>query len=103
MDASQIRQEINDFLSLAPLPAEGDASVVQMEALEQALLRITPPLTRDEAVLLVGAFGPDGCYGLALGLVSLIESAPGDPVVLDVSGDDTWVQRLRQRARNGGW
>lgn len=101
LDAGQVnvRKEVNDFVVMAPLPDSRSADQEQMERLTDALLRITAPVSREEAVLLASTFGPDECFGLAWTLVHLIDSAPGGaPVDRLPRSDDEWIEFLRQRA-----
>jgi len=60
-----IRSEVATFLALAPLPASQDASQDHLDRLGDALMKITRPVSRDEAVQLASAFGPDECFGMA--------------------------------------
>lgn len=61
-----------------------------------------PPVTNEEARVLVTLFGPDECYGLAWTLVHLIETAPGWPIADCLGGTgNEWIQRLRLRATRG--
>lgn len=77
-----VREEVRSLIQMGPMP--GEASVVadpsldeHVEHLQKAIETITPPVTREEAELLISAFGPDGCFGLAWAVLHLIESAPG--------------------------
>ena len=94
-----IRKEVQDLAQLGPLPdsATSDETI----ALHQdQLKRITPPVTNDEAEVLLQCFGPDDCYGLAWTLLHLIESAPqGCPLKLQPSpSENEWVRRLWDRS-----
>ena len=61
-----IRQAVADFLAAGPLPDE-DQSVEAIQRSQDLLERIEAPVTDEEAAALVGGFGPDDCYGLAVG------------------------------------
>ena len=74
-----VRDEVRDLLKLGPPPSEEELirnpSAV-FEKYEQLLLSIQKPVTDDEAKLLTGVFGVDGCFGLGWTLVHLIENRP---------------------------
>jgi len=56
----------------------------------------------EEAKLLVGVFGTDGCFGLGWTLLQLIETAPNWPETGDLENSaNEWVQLLKGRAE--GW
>jgi hypothetical protein len=91
------------LLKLGPLPGyEADPAEDEVNAYQELLGGIAPPVTEEEAKALVTLFGPDDCYGLAWTLLHLIESAPGWPVAEALQGDGEWVDRLRRRADNAG-
>jgi hypothetical protein len=60
-----IRPEVEQFMALAQLPDSRAADGRSIQQLSEALERITPPLTDEEASRLLLAFGPDDCFGLA--------------------------------------
>ena len=94
-----VRREVEEFVALGPLPDENaDESVIAKH--QERLEKITKPVSADESVLLIGAFGPDGCYGLAWTLLHLIESAPGGPPLTSEasSGDNEWLRLLWVRS-----
>jgi hypothetical protein len=93
------RQVVLDFVDLGPLP-DSSASEDKIALREGQLERIKPPVTEDEAKLLLRCFGPDDCYGLAWTLLHLIESAPSG-VPLDrppLDTDNEWLRRLWARS-----
>jgi hypothetical protein len=95
-----MREEIGKLSELGPLPPEGAASVEDVRRYEELILRIKRPITDDEARVLVKLFGPDGCFGLALALVRLIESAPNWPLQDCLTNSkNLWVEELRERAK----
>lgn len=95
-----MRQEIRDFIALGPLPDE-QADEERIKQHEDALARITEPVTDEEAKALVASFGPDDSYGLAWSLVHLIETAPNWPLKEALEGvESEWVRRLRSRAES---
>ncbi len=96
--SESIRPEVSAFLALAPLPASKQADPLHLERLTELLLQIRPPVSRQEARLLVAAFGPDECFGLAWTLVHLIESAPGGaPLENLADSPNEWTSLLRER------
>ena len=101
------RDEVREFVSMGPLPDEAssikDDSGRLLEEIGNDLHKITRPVTRDEAKLLMNAFGPDNCFGLAWTLVHLIESAPGGSIVEEEPPPDAneWVRHLWIAAENG--
>lgn len=94
-----VRGEVEEFVSLGPLP-DWNADEATIARHQEALMKITRPVSDDEAALLVGMFGPDDCYGLAWALLHLIESAPGGiPVKSEPSpSDNEWVRLLWDRS-----
>ena len=95
----KIREEVREWVALGPLPnVNADEDEIALH--ENALRAVHPPLTDEEARLLVRLFGPDECYGLAWSLLHLIESAPSEALLPEeVPGENEWVRRLRQRAQ----
>ncbi len=96
-----IREEVTRVVRLGPLPDSDSAQLETVKDLQEAIEKITPPLTREEAKLLMTAFGPDECFGLAWALVHLIESAPEDVVTEEEPKPDAneWVRTLWDRAQ----
>lgn len=94
-----MRDEVRAFVVLGPLPDErAPATVIQQH--ESALSRIKRPVSDDEAQLLMTAFGPDDCYGLAWALLYLIETAPHLSVRTEPGPvANEWVQRLWERSQ----
>lgn len=97
-----MRQEVHDLAVLGSLPSE-DAEEEVLETHGRLLHAIAPPVTNEEARVLVGLFGPDDCHGLAWSLLHLIETAPGWPLTdcLQPIGNE-WIDRLRRRVENAG-
>jgi hypothetical protein len=94
-----IRREVHDFVDMGSLPDSHEADEAHVARLEIALMKISPPVSEEEAVLLAAAFGPDECFGLAWTLVHLIESAPrGAPIHRIPISDNQWIRLLRERA-----
>lgn len=95
-----VRAEVAAATRLGPLRASGAASARHVAAIEEALRRIPTPVTLEEASALVSMFGSDDCFGLAWSLITIIETAPGWPGNLDLSGDNRWLRVLRLRLAN---
>jgi hypothetical protein len=98
-----VRKEVREFIDMGPIPDSDSATEEQLDRLGAAINKITRPITREEAELLVTAFGPDECYGLAWTLLHLIETAPGNaPVETEPPAEaNEWVRRLWERAERG--
>jgi hypothetical protein len=94
-----VRNEVTEFLALGPLPPSRSADERHLTRLTEALMRISIPISKQEAVLLASAFGPDECFGLAWTLIHLIESAPGGaPLDQIPETNNEWIRLLRERA-----
>ncbi len=94
-----VRREVADFVALGPLPDESaDEGVITTH--QTLLQKIKRPVTDEEAALLIRAFGPDDCYGLAWTLLHLVESAPTGVPLGSKPGDSAnqWLRRLWERA-----
>jgi hypothetical protein len=97
-----IRAEVAAFLAIAPLPASKNAEVEHVDRLADLLMKIPRPVSKEEAIRLATAFGPDGCFGLAWTLIHLIETAPGGaPLDVIPESDNEWIMLLRCRDRLG--
>lgn len=94
---------VREFVALGPIPDSASVTEAQINLLGEALDRITPPITPEEAELLLTAFGPDECFGLAWNLLHIIEIAPGGaPICTEPSVDaNEWVRDLWTRAHRG--
>ena len=103
MSNSSVRQSVRLLVQAGRLPSEAGADPENIRKFEVLLHSIERPLSDDEACLLVGVFGSDGCFGLASSLLHLIETAPGWPIescLKDEASD--WVSELRARSVRGG-
>ena len=90
---------VEQLRRLGPLPTSKDADPHVLAEFERLLNQLQPPITDEDARLLVTLFGPDECFGLAWTLIHLIESAPNWP--LADSLEDTqnkWVALLLSRS-----
>lgn len=95
-----IRQAVADFLAAGPLPDE-DQSAEAVQRAQDLLERIDPPVTDEEAQMLVAGFGSDDCFGLSWTLLHLIETAPSAQTAqYPVNSGNQWVELLRSRVRN---
>lgn len=99
-----VRSEVQGFIELGRLPSTEEVVVDgdRLEACGMRLHAIQPPVTDEEAGLLVGTLplDDDDCFGLAWTLLHLIESAPGWPLDAILSnGEGEWVERMKGRVR----
>ncbi len=94
-----VRTEVADLAALGSLP-DKDAEEAVIARYQVCLSEIRPPVSDEEAALLIGLFGPDECYGLAWTLLHLIESAPSGPPLASEPSDDAneWLRRLWARS-----
>jgi hypothetical protein len=99
-----MRQEIVELDKLGPLPSaqsvldnpDGD---VLLKRYEELITSIQPPVTDDEARVLVGILCD--CFGVEWTLIHLIETAPGWPLEdCLVDTDNEGVAHLKQRVGN---
>jgi hypothetical protein len=74
-----VRKEVAELLSMGPLPASNVATEEDLNRREAALKAISRPVSYEEALALMSAFGTDECFGLAWTLLHLIETAPTRP------------------------
>jgi hypothetical protein len=98
-----MRSEIENLAKLGILPSESNASLDFMREAEDLIRSITKPVSDEEARVLTGLFGEDGCFGLAWSLLHLIESAPNWPLSDCLSNlSNEWIKSLHDRALRGG-
>ncbi len=91
------RKEVLDVLELGVLPRESNADVQELERWEHAIARIPQPVTLEEARALMGAFGPDDCFGLAWSLLRTIETCGACVVAEQPDESDEWRCRVWRR------
>jgi hypothetical protein len=105
-----VRDVIKELSRMGPPPSEQELirnPSPFLEKYEQLLSSIEKPVTDEEAKVLLGVFGVDGCFGLGWTLLHLIETAPNwsaDEILGDSSNE--WIQMLKDRAkrwRNAGY
>lgn len=99
-----MRPEVQSLVDMGEMPSEDEASDEYVAQFEARLAAISPPVSDEEAIALLTLFGsPDSLYGLAWGILHLVESAPGWPIrscLADLSNE--WVSRLHRRCENAG-
>jgi hypothetical protein len=100
-----MRQAVIELNKLGPLPHSDKVVRENLRQLvdkyAQLFASIRKPVTDEEARVLLTIFGPDDCFGLVWPLVSLVESAPGWPLVDSLSStENEWIAMLRQRVEN---
>ena len=95
-----VRDEVRRFVDGGPLPSE-EAAVEDIARRQSELQAISPPVTNEEAKLLLSAFGEDESYGLAWTLLHRIETAPDSPLESrPPDGANRWVKLLWDRAQS---
>lgn len=92
----RVRPEVAALVLLGPLPPEDvNLSESTYARHQEALERISKPVSNEEARLLLRSFGPDDCFGAAWSLLHLIETAPVSPVTTEPGADDNeWIRCL---------
>ena len=94
-----VRQAVRELVSAGTFPTE-DASVEEIAETQRLLECIEMPISDEEAQLLLMAFGPDNCFGLAWTLLHLIESAPSARTAdYSKNAGNLWVQLLKDRRK----
>jgi hypothetical protein len=95
-----VRPAVRDLVNLGPFPDSDSATEDAVERHGTYLDRIERPVTGEEAELLLTCFGPDDCYGLAWGLLHLIETAPGGIPIKQkpAETDNEWIRLLWERS-----
>lgn len=97
-----VRDEVRELLKLGSQPSEEELirnPSPLLEKYEHLLLSIEKPVTDEEAKLLTGLFGVDGCFGLGWTLLHLIETAPNWPEAGELENSaNEWMQLLKDRA-----
>ena len=100
---SSARPEVRRFIDLGPLPSVNDVDLdVDLDVVQrhQDLLEaIEPPVTLEEARLLVDVFGEGDCFGLAWSLLHLIETAGADVIGSEPDVADEWCRRIWDAAQ----
>ena len=101
--SNAMREAVQAFVALGPLPAEQGATAEMLELHELAIKAIVSPVSDEEARQLVRSFGPDDCFGLAWSLLHLVEKAPGWPLRDAIAhAHPAWTEELRMRCVRGG-
>lgn len=98
-----MRPAVVALRKLGAFPSQHTSTLEQVREHERLYREIEPPVTNEEARVLVGLFGPDDYFGIAEALVNLIETAPEWPIqdcLRDTS--NIWVTELKERAIRGG-
>ena len=97
-----VRNEIIELQKMGPLPSEEESirnPSPLLEKYEQLILSIEKPVTDEEARVLTGIFGVDGCFGMYWTLIHLIETAPSWPIeecLMNVENES--INMLKERA-----
>src|SRR5262245_39260975 len=93
-----MRVEVVQLAKMGTFP-KSTTDIDAIELWQETLETIKPPLSDEEAAVLVGLFpeNDDDCFGLAWTLIHLIETAPNWPLKSCLeTQDNPWIFRLRQ-------
>jgi hypothetical protein len=94
-----VRNVVSELFALGKLPSEDCDDPEEIASYQKLIHQIQIPITDDEAKLLVTILGEDGCFGLAMTVVHIIETAPSWPLVdCLLNQNNEWVVELRDRA-----
>jgi len=97
-----VRKEVNELVGMGPPPSEEELIRNPPSLLgkyEELLLSIKEPVTDEEARVLTGVFGIDGCFGLGWTLLHLIETVPNWPIEEGLKNvGNEWIEMLKDRA-----
>jgi hypothetical protein len=97
-----MQRAVECLVGLGPLPSSEKPDIQKLKTFEEALSKVTKPVSDEDARALVSLFGPDDCFGAAWTLLHLIETAPNWPLCDCLEEpDNEWIIRLRQRAERG--
>ena len=95
-----MRPEVADLVRKGPLPSARHAGVAEVQAWQEAIEAVHPPLSDSEAEGLCRTLpaDDDDCFGLAWAIVHLLESAPNwSAALLRRSGlRGHWARHLEQ-------
>jgi hypothetical protein len=105
-----IRDEVKELQKMGPLPSEEESirnPSPLLEKYQQLIQSIEKPVTDEEARVLIGVFGVDGCFGVDWTLIHLIETAPSWPIEECLKNvENESINMLKGRAerwRNAGY
>jgi len=99
-----LRPEVLTLAAFAPLAPEDDWEVDDIDAFAAAIEAVHPPITAEEREALLPVFScshEDSVYGVAWGVLHLLESSPSDgwQERLDTAGHP-WLELLTIRHQN---
>jgi hypothetical protein len=102
-----LREEVERLKRLGPMPADesDEATQERIDEYNHLVESVRKPVSDDEARILVKLFphGRGTFFGIAWGLLHLVESAPGWPLADALTDlDSWWVRYLRDRSVRGG-
>ena len=101
------RSDVKLLATHSPLASESEYTMETLEPIQAVLHRIIPPLTLDEAQVLLPLLdreSKDDLFGLIWTLVALLETAPGwPPSKLNslATPKRPWFETLKDRATRG--
>lgn len=94
-----VREEIQAIGELGRLPAEQNTDFELLKKFDELHRKIIPPVTDQEARILIKVFDKDGCFGIASSIMHLIETAPGWPLedcLTDLENE--WILEMKERS-----
>lgn len=97
-----VRPEVLNLVRVGPLP-NSKSSVQTIAEWSDALEKISPPVSDEEAEVMTGLFPKceDDCFGLAWTLIHLVETSPHWPLQHCLQdSDNPWIVRLCRRFDN---
>ena len=95
-----VRPEISSLRELGRFPSSAAADIETVGTIGDLLLSIKPPVTDEEARILVSLFGPDDLFGLAYAVIHLVETAPGWPLEDCLKDENQSIDTLRWGIEN---
>ena len=103
----RLREEVEQLKRLGPMPADesDEATQERIDDYNHLVESVPKPVSDDEARVLVKLFphGRGTFFGIAWGLLHLVESAPGWPLADALTDlDNWWIRYLRDRSVRGG-
>lgn len=97
-----VRPEIERLAALGRMPNAG-SGMHAIRQWEDQLALVQPPLTFEEAQVMLELFPTTHCHGVEWQLINLIETVPPDELEAALNETDTsneWIETIRLRLEN---